>query len=273
MRPNILNPLFAELTSLKGVGPKLLEHFERLCGTRIIDLLFHFPFGVQDRTFSPKISKLEAGRIATLEVTVEKHQKPPKRHLPYRVMVSDDTGQMALVFFNAKGDWLKAQLPVGETRIISGEIDLYQKTFQMVHPDYILKPEDAHQLPKLEPLYGLTYGLTQRVVLKTVLKALEALPKLPEWHDKNLVDRERWRSWRECMLEGHDPLNATDTDWNAPARQRLAYDELLANQLTLYLVRQNTYGGLGRAFQANLSKRDKILKLFNFKFKATATSK
>lgn len=264
MRPQILFPLFSSLDDLQGIGPKLLEHFERLCGPRVLDLLWHFPTGVLDRSFRPKISRLEAGRVATLTVTVDKHQKPPKRHLPYRVIVSDDTGTMSLVFFNARGDYLKNQLPVGEERIISGQVEVFQKTFQMVHPDYILKPDEAGNLPKLEPLYPLTYGLTQRVVLKTLLKAMERLPNLPEWQDEALLKREMWPAWKDAVFEGHEPVSEADTDPGAPARRRLAYDEFLANQLTMYLVRAVTLGGQGRAFKIDLSNRDKILKLLPF---------
>ncbi len=264
MRPDILNPLFADLDDLKGVGPKLLKDFERLCGKRVIDLLWHMPSGVLDRSFRPKISRLEPGRVATLKVTVEKHLKSPRRGLPTRVTVSDETGRMDLVFFNVKGDYLDKQLPVGEERIVSGEVEMFKKAFQMIHPDYILKPGDEDQLPKLEPLYPLTYGLTQRVVLKTVRKTLETVPDLPEWHDENLLKRELWPGWREAIHEAHEPVSAADVDTNSPARRRLAYDELLANQLTLHLVRMITYGRKGRAFKADLKKRDKILNLLHF---------
>ncbi|MCH8081848.1 MAG: ATP-dependent DNA helicase RecG [Proteobacteria bacterium] len=264
MRPSILNPLFAELAELKGIGPRLNEHFERLSGKRNIDLLWHFPTAVVDRSWQPKISGLEAGRIATLKVTIDKHVKSPRKGLPYRVFCSDQTGKMALVFFHAQEKYLKGQLPVGEERLVSGKVEVYQKTFQMIHPDYIVKPEEADQLPTNEAIYPLTYGLTQRVVLKTVREVLKAIPDLPEWQDGPLLSRHMWPSWEQALFEAHTPVTPVDVDLGSPARRRLAYDELLANQLTLNLVRLANLKSKGRAIKPALEQRDKVLKTLDY---------
>jgi len=264
MRPSILFPLFADLGKLKGIGPKLHEHFERLCGPRNLDLLWLFPTGVLDRSFRPQISGLIEGRVATLEILVEKHLPAPRRSLPYKVTCSDETGKLTLVFFSAQEKYLKGQLPVGEERLVSGKVEVYGKAFQMIHPDYILKLEEADQLPAKEPLYPLTYGLTQRVVLKTVKEVLATLPDLPEWQDKNLLARERWPGWKAALLEAHAPETGVDVDIKSPARSRLAYDELLANQLTLNLVRIASRKTPGRAIKTALKNRTKTLKTLDY---------
>ena len=264
MRPEILFSLFSELSELKGVGPKLYEHFERLCGGRVLDLVWHFPAGVMDRSWRPEVKDLVPGRVATLLLEVGKHAKPPRRGLPYRIECFDETGQLTLVFFHGQGKYLKAQLPEGGKRLISGKVEVYGDGFQMIHPDYILKPDEADQLPAIEPLYRLTQGLTQRVVLKTEKQALTKVPDLPEWLMKDVVGRQMWPKWKEAVLEAHAPVSVADVDLNAPARKRLAYDELLANQLTLHLVRLANRKGKGRAIKPDLENRGKILKLLPF---------
>jgi len=264
MRPTILNPLFAELSSMKGIGPKLFEHFERLAGKRKIDLLWHFPNAVVDRSWTPKISELEAGRIATVKVTVDKHQSPPRKGLPYRVYCSDETGKLALVFFHGRGRYLKDQLPVGGERLISGKAEVFEKSFQMVHPDYIVRPGEEEKLPTVEALYPLTYGLTQKVVYRAVREALRDLPDLPEWQDGPLLARHLWPAWGQALFDAHNPALAGDPSPNSPARRRLGYDELLANQLTLKLVRLANLRSKGRVINPALEMRDKILKSLHF---------
>ena len=147
MRPEILFPLFGDLVSLTGIGPRTRTHFERLTGPKIIDLLWHLPVGLLDRRWRPTIEELQENMLATIEVTVGKHQNPPNKRAPYRVLCFDDTGKITLTFFHAHKDYLQKQLPEGETRIISGTVERYGSTMQMTHPDYMVSPEEADKLP------------------------------------------------------------------------------------------------------------------------------
>src|SRR5512146_260140 len=122
MRPDILNPLFRPVTSLAGIGPKLGVALGRLVGgpdeedaPRVVDLLFHFPIGVIDRRNQPGIALSPEGAIVTLKVRIDRHQKPPRgnHRIPWRVFAHDDTGEIALTFFHAHGDYLEKTLPVG----------------------------------------------------------------------------------------------------------------------------------------------------------------
>jgi len=184
MRPSILNPLFADITSLKGVGPRLAALVEKVSGPRVIDVLFTRPHGVIDRSLRPKIADAVVGSLATLEVRVDRHDPPPVKRLPYRVICSDNTGFITLIFFHARPDYIAKALPEGATRIISGRIDDYGGARQMTHPDHIVDPEGAGGLPLFEPIYPLTAGLPPSVMRKATQAALARAPNLPEWQDQ-----------------------------------------------------------------------------------------
>ena len=236
LRPEVLFPLYAPVITLPGVGPRLGKLFERLAGPSVVDLLWHLPTGIIDRRLSPKVREASAGTIATLTVQVDGHL-PGHGKRPYRVRCRDDTGFLHLVFFHAKADYLARQLPLGATRIVSGRVEHFNNEIQITHPDYILSPEEASQLKAIEPVYGLTTGLTLRMVQKAVTAALGRTRDLPEWLDPALQRRQGWPDWHAALLQAHAPESEDALAPSALARQRLAYDELLANQLAIALVR------------------------------------
>ncbi|MFP4314568.1 MAG: OB-fold nucleic acid binding domain-containing protein, partial [Alphaproteobacteria bacterium] len=202
-RPFSLDPLFRSLTALPGVGPKNAKLFEKLIGgPKVSDLLFHLPIDYIDRRFSPLIKDAPNGRIATMEVIIGKHFPNAKRAQPYRVQCHDDTGSMTLTFFHANKEWLKKQLPEGETRIVSGKVEYYQGKPQIVHPD-MAKPEERESLEAVEPVYPLTQGLTNKVVRKAVQGALGFLQKLPEWCEPEYKKRNQWPDWHSAVTEVH----------------------------------------------------------------------
>ena len=246
MRPEILYPLFADIATLPGIGPRNRPLVERLAGPHVGDLGWHLPTSVIDRRPRPSIAAAPEGAVATLTVRVDEHRAAPNRRVPYRVVCSDGTGTLTLVFFHAQPDYLARQLPVGSERIVSGRIDRYQDQVQMTHPDYILAPEEAAGLPTIEPVYPMTQGLSPKTLRKAIAAALDRTPDLPDWLDPALKDREGWTGWREALLAAHAPQSAGDLEPTAPARRRLAYDELLANQLALALVRERARRGKGR---------------------------
>jgi len=247
MRPKALYPLFAEITTLPGIGPRNKVLFERLAGARVRDLLWHLPTGLVDRSRRPKIAEAQEGEIATVAATVETHEPASGPRRPYRVLLRDETGFLTLVCFHANVQWLRRMLPPGERRVVSGRIDIYRGTPQMTHPDYLLSPEEAEEMPALEPLYPLTQGLSQKQVRRAVTAALGQAPELPEWLSADLLVREGWPDWRAALAQAHAPKRREDLTPDSPARRRLAYDELLANQLALALVRLRARRTRGRA--------------------------
>ena len=247
MRPRILYPLFASLTSLPGVGQRTAGVLTRLGWSRVIDGLWHLPTGVIDRRYSPTLAAASAGVIATVTVTVRQHVAPAGRgRQPYRVCCSDETGHLDLVFFRARAETLEQLLPVGAVRIVSGVLERYGSGLQMVHPDFVVTPEARDRLPAIEPVYPLTAGVSGRALARVICEALARAPDLDDWLDPAFRARQGWPAWRQALIAAHTPADAGQELAATPARCRLAYDELLANQLALALMRYHLRASAGR---------------------------
>ncbi|MEM7300384.1 MAG: ATP-dependent DNA helicase RecG [Pseudomonadota bacterium] len=260
MRPTILNPLFAPVSKLDGIGPKLEKTLTKLIRgsenasvTTVGDLLFHLPSGVIDRRLQPEIATAPEGVIGTIKVRVDRHNPPPRgnNRVPYRVFVHDESGELALVWFRGQSNWLEKLLPVGETRYVSGKIEWFNGRPNMVHPDHVVSEADFSSLPLVEPVYPSTAGLSAKVMTKSIKAALHALPDLEEWLDPTIVDRQGWQDLRKSLLRVHEPRDSLDIDPQSPAWARLAYDEILTGQLALALVRNNMKKSAGLARQAS----------------------
>ncbi|MFN0263767.1 ATP-dependent DNA helicase RecG [Tepidamorphus sp. 3E244] len=247
MRPDILNPLFAPATGLAGIGDKTATLLTRLLPLpegvqpRVIDLLLTAPTGTVDRRNRPTLSQALPGQLVTLEVVVDQH-KPVPRHsrAPYRVHCHDETGALTLVFFHPRTDYLDRALPVGETRYVSGTVEAWGDRLQMVHPDRIVDAEGLAKLPPVETIYPLTAGLKRATVARAVEDALSKLPQLAEWQHKGVTDQMRWPSFADALRLLHRPEVPEDAAPEGLAWRRIAYDELLAGQLALMLVRKRT---------------------------------
>jgi len=247
MRPQSLTPLFAQVTSLPGIGPRLGKLVEKLAGPLVVDLLWHLPFAVIDRRNAPDVAQAKAGEVATLTVTVDEHLVPHNPRQPYRVWCSDESGRLCLTYFNGREDYLKKLLPPGETRVISGKVELYQGEVQMTHPDHVVPLEQRASILRVEPVYGLTAGLTQRPIQKAIDAAVERAPELPEWQDAAFHRKQRWDGWKAALAKAHAPAEESDLSPMQPARARLAYDELLASQLAIALVRHHNRTVVGHS--------------------------
>jgi ATP-dependent DNA helicase RecG len=264
LRPEILFPLFAPVTSLAGIGPRYGELLRDLAGPHLVDLLFDLPTGLIDRSFAPTVRDAPEGRIATLTVTVEAHlpSNHPKR--PYRVRCRDATAFLHLVYFHVKGDYLTRLLPVGSTRIVSGRVERFNNEIRINHPDYIVAPEARQSLPLIEPVYGLTAGLPLRTVQKGIATSLDRAPDLAEWIDPGLKKQRQWPDWKPAVIAAHAPRTEADILPATAPRTRLAYDELLANQLAILLLRAHTRRLPGRAIAVPGKLRDRVMKSLPF---------
>ncbi len=250
MRPSILNPLFADVTALPGVGPKLGKLIEKAAGPHVADLALTLPINLIDRSARPKIADALIGQIATMEVLVDRHE-PSQGRRPYRVICSDESGFMTLVFFHARADFLLRALPDGEHRIISGKVEDFNGARQMTHPDHMVDPESSADLPLFEPVYPLTAGLSSAVMRKSIAAAISRMPDLPEWQDRAWLQNHQWEPWLHAFKSAHQPQSLAEVSPLAPARQRLAYDELLANQLALALIRRTRVRAAGRPIKGD----------------------
>lgn len=264
MRPEILNRLFRPTTALAGVGPRIAKLIERLAGPRVIDILFHLPREIIDRQVVPSISGAPSGKIATLALTVLKHEPARVKRQPYRIRCSDGTEELTLVFFHAREDYLRRVLPEGALRLVSGSVDRFRGDTQITHPDYILAPEDAKDLPLVEPVYPLTEGLTLKTLGKAVRAALEDVPTLPEWQDRGYNKKQGWPGWRDALTAVHAPDSEAALSATTPAHARLAYDELLANQLALQIMREKMRKRPGRSIKGDGRYSKKVIAALPF---------
>ncbi|RYF88902.1 MAG: DEAD/DEAH box helicase, partial [Caulobacteraceae bacterium] len=233
MRPEILFPLFASISTLKGVGPKVAPLVEKLAGPLVRDVLFLKPHSLIRRT-PATFANLVEGEVATLAVTIDGHLHPRSPQQPWRIRAYDgSTGFVTLAFFKGHGPHLERQHPVGAKRIVSGRVERFGAELQIVHPDYLVPPERAAEVPEIEAIYPATAGLAARTVRKLAHEALERAPDLPEWQDPAWLAREKWPSWREALDQLHNPGSEADIAPLGSGRRRLAFDELLAHQLAL----------------------------------------
>lgn len=264
-RPQLLNPLFRSLPSFKGVGPQVNGALKRLLGIpdgqdpAAIDLLMHMPFTSIDRSRMYSVMDAPLGRIATVKVHVDSHQPPPRgRHgVPHRVSVHDESGELVLVFFGNHGSWVEKSLPVGETRFVSGEIGFFQGQKQITHPDYVLAEDKFAEMPPVEPVYPLTAGVSGKLVYRVMQQMLADLPDVPEWISPERLDQFNWPGFMDAMRAVHSPGGPDDGEVTQPARMRLAYDEYLAGQLVLQLIRAQTVvqRGIARQFTGELTAK------------------
>jgi ATP-dependent DNA helicase RecG len=243
MRPALLNPLFAPVTSLPGVGPKQDKLLRYLLGRdetpRLVDLLLHLPASVIDRRARPKIRDAVPGTIVTLEVTVDRHRPTPGRNsrAPHLVYASDDTSTVVLTYFRAQPGYVEKLLPVGAKRYVSGTLQLFDGMPQIVHPDRVLDEESFAKLSGIDPVYPLTEGLALGSLRRAIAQALQKLPDLPEWISPEVIRRCKFPPIAEALNRVHIPVELTDVLPDGPFWSRLAFDELLAGQLALALVR------------------------------------
>jgi len=258
-RPEILFPLFAGLETLEGVGEKTAKAFGALGVERPKDLLFLLPHSGVDRSRKASLRDVVPPVTATVEVEVGLHMPPRQKGRPYRIMVRDAALEFQLVFFHARGEYLQKLLPTGQRRLVSGKVELFDGVAQMVHPDHVLRPEEAGDLPAFEPVYPLVAGVTQKQVTKAAAGALTRAPDLPEWIDGPLKAREAWPGWRAAVETVHAPSSQADLAFTHPARQRLAYDEFFAHQLTLSLARASLRRGKGVASRGTGLLQKKVL--------------
>jgi ATP-dependent DNA helicase RecG len=265
MRPSLLDRLFASITTLPGVGPKLERHYGRLLGRdqtpRVVDLLFHLPSGAIDRRARPKLRDVIPGTVVTVAVSIDRHRPAPpgRSRAPYLIYASDETGDIVLTYFNMPRSYLEKLYPVGALRHISGATALYDGMLQMVHPDRVVDEAGLAALPLIEPVYPMTEGLHGGQLRKAIEGALARLPPLPEWQNSAWLARSRFPSFADALNRLHRPADPGAILSEGPAWSRLAYDELLASQLTLSLLRAHRQRQPGRGSSGEGRLRARVI--------------
>ncbi len=252
MRPELLNPLFAEVETLKGVGHALARPLGRLGLARMVDLLFHLPTGMVHRERVAKLDDAIIGANVIVDVTASDYRQGGGRG-PMRILAEDSNGDwLSITYFGNAGGYARKLLPLGELRTISGKLELYGQERQIVHPDFVIPPEEASKIGVSEAIYPLSEGLTARRLGQLVELAIARAPELAEWIEPSLLQSHRWPAWREAVVRVHANPN------DEAARTRLAYDELFANQLALMLVRASSRRRKGVPLKGDGGLRDQL---------------
>ena len=258
MQHDPLTPLFSPLTTLRGVGPAVGTLLAKATGgERVIDLLFHLPESYLDRRQRPTIAEARPGQVVTLAVEVARHEQPGNPRQPWRVVVKDASGTAELVFFKMTRE---SQMQPGARLLVSGKCDVFNGRLTIAHPEHVVPADHADALPMIEPVWRLTAGLWPRQVRNAMLQALARLPVLPEWHDAALLRRDKWPGFADALRALHAPT-APPAETN---RLRLAYDELLADQVALAVVRGRVRARQGRKLSGDGSLRAKALSRFGY---------
>ena len=255
--PTLENFLNYPLSSLPGVGPRTRALLKNLVGDSLQDLLFFFPHRIVERLYFPSIHAylrsahtLKEDVFITLIVRVNQISKPTRKGGPIKVKVEDDTGSFDLMFFNSNFQYLQKKLMLFQDLLVSGRPTFYGKKFQINHPDYIGAPAALSDFRGSSPIYPLTAGLSNKVVASVAQTALKMAPNIDEWLSPELLNARHWPSWKEALTTLHCP-KPIDFLPTCPARQRLAYDELLAQQLTLLLSRTTSFTKSGMSTPAS----------------------
>lgn len=264
MRPSILYPLFCSIDALNGVGQRYMKLVGGLCGAKVLDLLWHLPSNIIDRRCHIPLSRAQNGQLWTGKVRVVEHVPPKTKKHPYRIVVEDATEQLILTFFKTYGDGLIKQFPVSTERLISGKIEIFNGMLQMAHPEYVVNTATPEKMPQIETVYPLTAGVTNKMLNKLINQALNNVPQLPEWLDEHLLKTQNWPDFRTALWQAHHPQNFDDLQPSSLPRRRLAYDELLANQLSLAIVRGRLKKQQGRVLQGSGVLKQKLLNILPF---------
>ncbi len=263
MRPKILYKLFSNLETIKGIGPKNAKLIERLCGKYLLDLILHRPIAYIDRRNSPKIKDLSNNSIVTLILKVDGHTPSFNKRMPYKITCSDDTGQLNIVYFNLRGPYLKKMFPIGSKKVVSGKVEEFNGIIQMTHPQHIADESNLDSVKKIECVYPLTAGISSKIIQKSINSSLAIIDDLPEWIPNDYLQKNNWTSWKKSIYEMHNPKELKE-DKEDVYLNRLVFDELLSQQLTVRLIKNKISKLKGNTIKPNGSLLEQLKSHLSF---------
>lgn len=243
------NFFFNPVSKVKGIGPKIKKLFNEKKIDTNIDLIFNFPYGLIDRTHCPKLNNLEIGKISTIFVKVKKHNFPRIRRLPNTVQCYDETGEINIVFFNSRENYIKEILPINGEVIISGKVNFYKNKYQITNPDYVTSTNNEEKVTKIMPTYASLKGISNKTVNKIYENIIKDIPDVPEWHRDHIIKNNNWLSFKHSLVQLHNPKKIEDLDKNSLAYERISFDEIFSNLLIFAQIKKKI---------ANVYKKPKI---------------
>jgi ATP-dependent DNA helicase RecG len=232
------NFFFNPISKIKGIGPKIQKLFNEKKIESNADLIFNFPYGLIDRTHCPKLNNLEVGKISTIFVKVKKYSFPRIRRLPNTVQCFDDTGEINIVFFNSRENYIKEILPLNTEVIISGKINIYKNKYQITNPEYVTTVNNEDKISKIMPTYSSLKGISNKTVNKIYENITKQIPDVPEWHRDIIIKNNKWASFKDSLIQLHSPKKIEDLNKNSPAYERISFDEIFSNLLIFSLIKK-----------------------------------
>ena len=250
--------LFDPIKSLKGIGPKTLQLFEKLCGTKIIDLLLTIPRGLKKREYIKEITDKYLKKEIAIEIIIEKHLPQFNPKMPYKILCKNNNNEIEIIFFRGYVKYLKKILPVGEKRIVCGKLGKIENKYQIIHPENISPIEELSYLHGSLSLYSLTKGLTMSFYRKSINQALGKIIDIPEWIKEDILKRNNWLSWRKTIELLHKPKNLDDKKI-LELRERLAFDEALSHYIKLLITKEKLKKNICHKIEVDKEIKKKIL--------------
>ena len=232
------------LIALKGVGPQMAQRLERLGLLTVKDLLFHLPFRYQDRTRVFPIGAVRPGMDVVVEGVVDAADIHHGKRRALLCRISDGSGSMLLRFFYFSAQQ-QAAMPRGCRLRCFGEVRRGPTVLEMVHPEYrrvdhmAAAAVDDH----LTPVYPTTEGVSQRLLRELVQQALGALDsqRIEDFVSDAVVEAMAYPAMVDALRYVHRPPADAPVqqllDGKHPAQRRLAFEELLAQNLSLRRLR------------------------------------
>ena len=258
------NFFFNPISKTKGIGPKIQKLFNEKKIESNIDLIFNFPYGLIDRTHCPKLNNLEIGKISTIFVKVKKHNFPRIRRLPNTVQCYDDTGEINIVFFNSRENYIKEMLPLNSEVIISGKINIYKSKYQITNPDYITSVNNEEKVSKIMPTYSSLKGISNKTINKIYENIAKNIPDVPEWHRDIVIKNNKWSNFKDSLIQLHNPKKLEDLNKNSLAYERISFDEIFSNLLIFSQIKKKNLTIYKKPKLFSSEYKDKVIKNLSF---------
>ncbi len=259
--------LLSDLKSIKGVGLKTSNLLKRKKINTIFDLLWKLPKSYTDRSLSSKIKDLKIDEVQTITIIPQKYLFPRVRNLPNRVLCKDETGEIDCVFFNSYEGYIRKILPIGKEVTISGKIKYFRNKYQLTNPKYI--SEDSSIIKQKHNSYSLTEGISEKVYNKIILQIIKNLPKIDEWHSKDILKSFDNIGWNDSIKKLHEPENIGKFKENF--YQRLAFDEIFSTFLVNSEIRKKIKKTKKTKKKFDTKKQSEIISKLDFSLTSDQT--
>ena len=226
-----------QLRELKGVGEKTEKLFQKIGITTTDDLLHYYPRNYDAYEEPEEIGSLKENTVAAIRATITTGVYVNKiRNLQViSITVADTTGRLAVAWFNAP--YLKNTLKKGSCFILRGKVSRKKGRLEMEHPEIFTPAAYEEVLHSMQPIYGLTAGLTNKLIIKLMHQILEEQNLQTEFLPDEIKEYYHLADDNYALSAIHFPANMQEL---LVARKRLVFDEFLLFILAVQILKGKT---------------------------------